>query len=394
MFASRTNWNLDPNPLARALEAHRAAGKKVFDLTASNPTACEFEYPVARILGALSDPRALEYAPESKGTRSARETVAAYYSAHRGYGGGRCVVGPEQIVLTSGTSEGYSYVFRLLCEPGDEILVPAPSYPLFEFLAGLNDVRLVPYQLLYDHGWHVDFASLRGALSAQTRAVLVVNPNNPTGSILSEREAGELAAICAERKLAIIADEVFLDYVSDRSAARSFAGEMRALSFTLSGLSKISALPQMKLAWLVTSGPEELVKDALARLEVIADTHLSPGTPVQLAAPALLGIGHEMQQQLSARIAANLAALDTLLARASRATRLERAGGWYAVLRVPAMQPDEEMAVTLLEHKSVLIHPGRFFDFSQDGFVVVSVIPPFTEFQEGATRLLEFFENR
>lgn len=393
MFAKRTNWNLEPNRFARALEAHRAVGKKLLDLTASNPTTCGFAYPEKEILFGLSDPRALIYSPESKGLRSAREAVARYYDGKRAYSGSPCAIDPERIILTASTSEAYSYIFRLLCEPGDEILVPAPSYPLFEFLADLNDVRLAPYQLLYDHGWHVDFASLRAAISTRTRAALVVNPNNPTGSILSEREAGELCAICQEREMAIIADEVFLDFVDRPDAARTFAGETRALTFVLSGLSKISALPQMKLAWLVVSGPEPITADALARLEIIADTYLSPGTPVQIAAPQLLKIGGVMRQQLSERVEANLAQLDALVSHAPHITRLDRAGGWYAILRVPATQPDEEMAVALLEQKSVVIHPGRFFDFPQDGFVVASLIAPPGDFAEGANQLVEFFES-
>lgn len=391
MFAKRTDWNLQPNRFARALEAHRASGKKLYDLTASNPTVCGFAYPEQRILAAISQRRALQYTPESKGLRPAREAVAHYYSAHRGYGGASCAVDPEQIVITASTSEAYSYIFKLLCEVGDEILVPTPSYPLFEFLAGLNDAKLVPYQLLYDHGWHFDFGSLRAAISPRTRAVLVVNPNNPTGSILSAREAAELAAICAQREIAIIADEVFLDFVDDRDAARTFADEKRALAFTLSGLSKISALPQMKLAWLICSGPAAMARGALARLEVIADTYLSPGTPVQIAAPELLKVGGEMQRQLRERVDANLAKLDASIANAAHITRLARAGGWYAVLRVPATRPDEEMAVAPLEEKSVLIHPGRFFDFAQDGFVVLSLIAPLEEFAEGSRRLVEFF---
>jgi alanine-synthesizing transaminase len=393
VFAKRTEWNLAPNRFARSLEAHRASGKKLYDLTASNPTIGGFHYPEQRILAAISDPRALQYSPESKGLRSAREAVAGYYSAHRGYQGAGCAVDPEQIILTASTSEAYSYIFRLLCEVGDEILVPSPSYPLFEFLAALNDVKLVPYQLLYDHGWHVDFASLRAAVSPRTRAVLVVNPNNPTGSILSEREASGLLALCAQPKVAIIADEVFVDFVDDDDAARTFAGDTRVLTFVISGLSKISALPQMKLAWLVTSGPERLVSDVLARLDVIADTYLSPGTPVQIAAPELLRIGGEMRQQLRERVQANLAKLDASIASAPHIARLARAGGWYAVVRVPATQPDEEMAVALLERKSTLVHPGQFFDFAQDGFVVVSLIAPQQEFAEGLHRLVEFFSS-
>nr|HEV7953094.1 pyridoxal phosphate-dependent aminotransferase [Candidatus Acidoferrales bacterium] len=275
MFTARTNWNLQTNRFARALDAHRSVGKALLDLTASNPTTCGFEYPAQEILSALADPRALEYSPESKGLRVAREAVAEYYSGRPGFGICAGSVDPERIILTAGTSEAYGYVFRLLCEPDDEILFPAPSYPLLEYLAALNDVRLVPYPLFYDHGWHMDLAALRAALTPRSRAVLVVHPNNPTGSFVMPKEATELHSICAEREMAVVSDEVFLDYSAESKPHSTFAFDGPALAFTLSGLSKISALPQMKLAWLVASGPETLVQRAMERLEIIADTFLS-----------------------------------------------------------------------------------------------------------------------
>jgi alanine-synthesizing transaminase len=391
VFAKRTDWNLEPNRFARALDARRVAGMKYFDLTASNPTTCGFDYPGEAILSALSDPHSLQYSPDSKGLLSAREAVAAYYSTLPGYSGGFPSVNPENIVLTSGTSEAYSYVFRLLCEAGDEILVPAPSYPLFQFLADISDVRLAPYQLIYDHGWQIDFDSLRAVISPRTRAILTVNPNNPTGSFLREHEVCKLAELCTAKNLAIIADEVFLDYLFETTDERTFAVERRSLCFTLSGLSKISALPQMKLAWLVASGPDALVKPAMQRLEIIADTYLSPGTPTQIAAPLLLALRGDIQPQLRSRISENLRQLDCLLASAPHISRLELAGGWYAVLRVPATLADEDMAVALLERHSVLVHPGSFFDFQTDGFIVVSLIAPLADFAEGATRLINFF---
>jgi aspartate/methionine/tyrosine aminotransferase len=241
MLSARTNWNLQTNRFARALENHRHSGKALLDLTASNPTACGFEYPADKILGALADPGALKYSPESKGLRSARESVAAYYQGRPGFGICAGNVDPERIILTAGTSEAYSYIFRLLCEPSDEILFPAPSYPLLEYLAALNDVRLVPYPLFYDHGWHIDFAALRAALTPRSRAVLVVHPNNPTGSFVMPKEATELHAICAEREMAIVADEVFLDYAAESKPHSTFAFDGLALTFALSGLYKISA---------------------------------------------------------------------------------------------------------------------------------------------------------
>src|SRR3990172_3560574 len=318
MFSSRTNWHLHPNRFAQALETHRRSGKRILDLTASNPTTCGFSYPEHEILAALADPRALQYAPESKGFLPAREAIAGYYRGHKGLAGSPQSIDPERILLTSGTSEAYSHVFRLLCEPGDEILVPAPSYPLFEFLADLNDVRLAPYPLLYDHGWQMDFDALRGALSPRARAVWVVHPNNPTGSFVKPEQAAELAAICAARQMAIVADEVFLDYPAASVSPATFAHGGPALTFTLSGLSKICALPQMKLAWIVVSGPEVLARAAVERLEVIADTYLSPGVPVQLAAGKLLALRGAMQAQLQQRIAANLAYMDGALGGAGR----------------------------------------------------------------------------
>jgi alanine-synthesizing transaminase len=393
MFASRTNWRLETNRLTRALDEHRRSGKELFDLTASNPTTCGFAYPEREILAALADPRALAYRPESKGLREAREAVAEYYAGRAGFSGSVAQVDPERILLASGTSEAYSHVFRLLCEAGDEVLVPTPSYPLFEFLADLADIRLVPYPLLYDHGWQIDFASLRAALTSRSRAVLVVHPNNPTGSFVKAHEATELAEICAAREMAIVADEVFLDYTSGATPAQPFALHDAALTFTLSGLSKISLLPQMKLAWTVVSGPETLVRAAIDRLEIIADTYLSPSTPVQLALPKFLSLRHSLQSQLQQRISANLSVLDSLLRESKSLARLDREGGWYAILRVPVTGTDDDLTVALLERCSVLVHPGHFFNFSREGFLVVSLITHVEQFQEGVRRLRMFFSE-
>ena len=393
MFASRTNWRLDPNRFTRALEEQRRAGKEILDLTVSNPTTGGLDYPEREILAALADPRALTYQPESMGLREARQAVADYYTGRAGFSPQVDRVDPERVLLTSGTSEAYGHIFRLLCEAGDEILVPAPSYPLFEFLADLADIRLVPYPLLYDHGWQIDFASLRAALTPHSRAVMVVHPNNPTGSFVKQREAAELAAICAPREMAIVADEVFLEYASGPEMPRTFALHDAALTFTLSGLSKISLLPQMKLAWTVMTGPEALVQSAVERLEIIADTYLSPSTPVQLALPEFLSFRNKLQTQLRKRISVNLVVLDSVLRESNLLTRLDREGGWYAVVRVPATGTDEALAVDLLERSSVIVHPGHFFNFSQNGFLVLSLITPEQEFQEGVRRLGKFFDG-
>src|SRR4051794_28871772 len=286
MFARRTEWNLKPNRFSAALEQAKRAGNKLFDLTASNPTEVGLEYDQAGILQALSRPESLRYEPEPRGLLSARAAVAGYY-AERG-----AKISPEQIILTTSTSEAYSFLFRLLCDPGDEVLVASPSYPLFDLLAGIQDVELASYPLFYDHGWHIDLHALESAITARTRAVLVVHPNNPTGSFVSETERLDLLKLCGKKGLALIADEVFLDFAQTGVAAESFAREQElGLTFTLSGLSKIAALPQLKLAWLVASGPAELRERAMERLEVISDTYLSVNAPIQHALLDLLKLG-------------------------------------------------------------------------------------------------------
>jgi len=385
MFAERTKWNLALNRLSEALARHSASGKRLFDLTVSNPTDCGFNYEAQTILGALHNPAGLRYEPNPKGLEAARRAVAAY-CADRG-----AAVPLDDIILTTSTSEAYSFVFRLLCNPGDELLIPAPSYPLFAFLADLQDVKLVRYPLVYDHGWQIDCHGLEQGITPRTRGVIVVNPNNPTGHFVKAGELVRLNQTCAQHKIAVIADEVFLDFAFGSQSGLSCAANSDALTFTLSGLSKICGLPQMKLAWLITSGPEELKRQALDRLEVIADTYLSPNTPVQLATPVFLQQRHGFQKQLVTRVRRNLAELDRQLARQKACTRLELEGGWYAVLRVPAVQPDEELAITLLETKSAYVHPGHFFDFAGDGYFVVSLIAREQEFAEGIKRVLSAF---
>jgi len=384
MFSRRTNWKLAPNRFSIALEKHRAAGREVLDLTASNPTEIGLHCDGQAILQALANPQALRYRPEPKGMISAREAVAAYY---RGRGE---EVDAGRIVLTTSTSEAYSFVFRLLCDTQDEVLAPAPSYPLFDFLADLQDVRLRPYPLLYDHGWQVDLHALRSVLGPRTRAIMAVHPNNPTGSYLKAPEAEQLSNICAQRGLALVVDEVFLDFAHDGAQRPSFATNADALTFTLSGLSKIAGLPQMKLAWIVVSGPEELAAKALGRLEVIADTYLSMNAPVQLAAPSCFAQGPEFQRQAMARIRSNLGELDRQAAARPSCTRLHAEGGWYAVLRVPVTRPDEQLAIELLEQTGVLVHPGHFYDFPAEGYIVLSLITPEEEFREGVARGMRF----
>ncbi len=384
MFSNRTNWKLTRNRLTDTLEEVRSSGARVLDLTISNPTRAGLRYDAPLILESLASPQAMDYDPQPKGLPSARAAVAAYYQAARGIH-----LDPEHLILTTSTSEGYSFVFRLLCNPGDELLVPKPSYPLFEFLADLQDVKLVPYPLIYDHGWQTDLPSLQKVVTARTRGVVVVHPNNPTGSYVHSQERELLNHFCQEHELALIADEVFLDYAHDRAVRQSFVANQNVLTFTLSGVSKISALPQMKVAWIVTSGPAAEAEAAQARLEVIADTYLSMNAPIQWAVPALLQQRESVQQQLLDRVLANLAELDSRLAAQTTCERLSVEGGWYAVLRVPVTQTDEELAVDLLRRKSVLVHPGHFYDFPGDGFLVLSLITPKTEFAEGLAGVIE-----
>jgi len=384
MFSERTNWKLTRNRLTEALEQVVASGARLLDLTISNPTRAGLRYDAAPILQSLSSPQAMDYDPQPKGLLSARAAVASYYHTEH-----ETFLEPEHLILTTSTSEGYSFVFRLLCNPGDELLVPKPSYPLFEFLADLQDVKLVSYPLLYDHGWQMDFPSLQKAVTSRTRAVVVVHPNNPTGSFVHPDELDLLNNFSREHSLALIADEVFLDYAHNRVARKSFTTNQYVLTFTLSGVSKISALPQMKLAWIVTSGPEADLEAAQARLEIIADTYLSMNAPVQSATPALLDQRKNIQPQLLDRVLGNLAELDRQLAAQKTCQRLSVEGGWYAVLRVPVTQTDEELAVDLLRRKFVLIHPGHFYDFPNDGYLVLSLITPPDDFREGIQRLLE-----
>jgi alanine-synthesizing transaminase len=384
MFSKRTEWKLAPNRFTQAQGELRAAGMDVLDLSVSNPTRAGLHYDDEAILQALVQPEAMDYDPQPKGLLTARQAVTRYYhDAHGLYG-----PDPESLILTTSTSEGYSYVFRLLSNPDDEILVPKPSYPLFEFLADLQDVKLVPYPLLYDNGWQIDFPSLYKAVNHLTRAVVVVHPNNPTGSYATSAEVEALNRICTEYNLALIVDEVFLDYAHDGAPRSSFVSNDQVLTFTLSGISKISGLPQMKVAWIATSGPEDRKGEALARLEVIADTYLSMNAPLQLATPVLVDQRRSIQPLLLDRVRTNLQDLDRQLSRQKTCERLSVEGGWYVVLRVPALQSDEDLAIDLLRKVAVLVHPGHFYDFPSDGYLVLSLITPAAEFREAISRIL------
>ena len=388
MFSKRTDWKLTHNRFTETQHQLEKSGRAVLDLTVSNPTRVGVQHD-EKIFQSLLNPKALDYDPQPKGMLSAREAVVNYYRDQ--YKGSD--FDPESLILTTSTSEGYSYVFRLLCNPQEEILVPKPSYPLFEFLADLQDVKLVPYPLLYDHGWQIDFPSLNNAVTSKTRAVVLVHPNNPTGSYVSQSEQNALNKFCNEHGLALIVDEVFLDYSHDAARRPTFAANNAALTFTLSGLSKISALPQMKLAWIVTSGPAEQVHAAMQRLEVIADTYLSVNAPIQLATAVLLDQRRIVQSFLLTRLQVNLEEFDQQLSRQKLCVRLHVEGGWYAVLRVPVTQSDEDLAIAIMKNLSVLVHPGHFYDFASDGYLVVSLITEPKEFSEGIKRVLDFLNR-
>lgn len=401
-YSLRTQWELDLNPLAARREELMRAGAPVIDLTESNPTRCGFAYPEREILSALATTASLTYNPDPRGSLPARQAVASYY-ADRSHAG----IPPERIVLCASTSEAYSWLMKLLCDPGDSILIPAPSYPLFEFLAKAEDVRLDRYELEYDGRWGLDLASLERRCGSRTRAVVVVQPNNPTGSFLSGEELVALGAFCRSRGLALIADEVFADYPFEgtpgsRPSVLCLEGPV---TFTLGGLSKAVGLPQLKLSWIIVGGheppapaPRDLpadagdrranpVDEAVSRLEVLGDTFLSVNTPIQHAAARILEVGSIVQKEIRERVRENRANLLSVHRRTSAWECLAGEGGWFAVLRAPHVVTDEELALTLLEQDRVYVHPGHFFDFATDGYLVISLLPRGGDFREGTARL-------
>jgi hypothetical protein len=383
VLSARTRFDLQENRLATALAARRRSGARLLDLTESNPTRAGIPCPTD-VLALLADPAGRFYEPSPRGLEAAREAVSRDY-ARRGYG-----VGPDRLILTASTSEAYAFLFKLLCDPGDEVLVPRPGYPLFDYLAGLEAVRPVSYPLAYDGQWHLDLPALRKAVSPRTRAAVVVSPGNPTGQYLKAEDLRGLLSLCAEHRLALVSDEVFADFpeADDPDRVTSVAGDGPALAFALGGLSKSCGLPQLKLAWIGAFGPEAARREALARLELVADTFLSVSTPVQVAAPALLARLPELQAPLRGRVDRNRAALPRALAAGSPATLLASEGGWYAVLQVPATLPEEERTLRLLERSDVIVHPGYFFDFPREAFLVLSLLPSPEVFDEGLRRVL------
>jgi aspartate/methionine/tyrosine aminotransferase len=390
MFSNRFKWSLEPNRFARLIEEKKRAGARILDLTESNPTRAGLDYPAEEILGALAQPPAMLYEPAPRGLPVAREAVTGYY-AERGFD-----VDPERIHLTASTSEAYSFLFKLLADQGESILVPQPSYPLFEFLAALEGVELRPYELHYVHaaGWGIDFDSVEKAVAPKTRAIILVSPNNPTGSFTKLREVERLNAICARHDLALIADEVFGDYgfADDESRVGSLVSNDFVLTFVMSGLSKVLALPQMKLGWIVTNGPAGLRDEAIERLDFIADTFLSVSAPVQHSARAWLRLRQSMQGQTLDRARGNLNWLRGATEE-SPLRLLGVEGGWYATLELPRHFTEEEWALTLLEKDDVLVHPGYFFDFPREAFLVLSLLPRAETFREAVNRILARIEQ-
>lgn len=371
-LSDRTAWELGETPYAASVREARVSGQPLFDLTLSNPTRCGFLYPGAPLLDPLHNPASLIYDPQPLGLLSARKAVTEYYTGHGAF------VSAEQLVLTASTSESYSFLFRLLCDPGDEVLIAQPSYPLFDFLAALDDVTLRPYPLFFDHGWWIDFAQLERRITGRTRALIVVHPNNPTGHWTRHPERLRLEQLCAAHGLALIVDEVFLDYpiAPGDPHARSFAvGPHPALTFVLSGLSKIAGLPQMKAAWMAVFGPESALTEALGRLEIIADTFLSMSTPVQLAAPHWLASSAHIQQQILTRVRHNLDLLQAFAAHLPEKLRvIPPEAGWAAVLSLPSCGGDITCVERLIREQRVILHPGAFYGMPERNRAVASLL--------------------
>jgi aspartate/methionine/tyrosine aminotransferase len=369
-FARRTAWDMNENDLTRACRELKASGREVLDLTKSNPTKCGFDYSPLAVESSFGAKENLDYTPDPWGLRSAREAVAAFYAV-RG-----TPVSPENILLTSSTSEGYNYLFRLLCDPGDEILAPAPSYPLFQFLADVNDAKISPYKLTYADGWKIDRESLVKAAKKNTRAIVLVNPNNPTGSYIREDDYAFIRDFAEANGIALICDEVFADYALDLlpDAKRTLIGEDGPATFVLSGLSKILALPQMKLSWIVLQGGGNAAAEIRGRLEMIADTFLSVNAPVENAAPLWLPKCDSVQTPIKARLAANLALLKETAAATPGLSALRAEGGWYGILAMDGIVDEDAFAVNLAKDRGVIVHPGFYYDFDEGEHAVFSLL--------------------
>ncbi len=390
MFSARSQFATEENALTQAVAARRALGLPVLDLTASNPTQVDLALPQSAIRAALAAGLDGAYDPNPLGLWTARQAVADHVAQLQRRGQtGFAPVPPEHILLTASTSEAYALLLTLLCDPGERVLAPAPSYPLFGFLGQLNDVQMDIWPSQYADGWHIDVAALHAALTPQTRAILAVSPNNPTGAVLSHAELTLLADLCREHDLALIVDEVFADTLRQPlgEGVATVAGHAACLTFALGGLSKTCLLPHAKLAWTLVSGPPHLVEGALQRLETMADTYLSAATPIQRALPALLDLAPMIQTVLRERLEGNLRFLQTAVHRTALDV-LPVAGGWSAVLRLPLPPDDRDWALYLLETAGVLTHPGWFFDFAEDGWLILSLLATPDAFRAGVRALV------
>lgn len=388
MFSSRTNWNAAPNRLTRLLETKRLKGEAVIDLTESNPTLCGFSYPDQDILAALTEPSVLVYHPEPKGLLGARRAIAEYYSTLN------ISVDPDHIVLTASTSEAYTFILRLLCDIGDEVIVPRPSYPLFEYLCQLTDVKLRQFRLAYDGEWHIDFESLQTELNQRTRAIILVHPNNPTGSYLKQDEFDRVRRIAVEHTCAVIVDEVFgpFAYGPDSRRANILSGNQEGLILSLNGISKLLGLPQFKLSWIVAAGNIAQVHDALKRLDVIADTYLSVNSPIQVALPKLFQHLPNTVEEIRARVLKHYELVRKVFA-GSRVSVYRMEGGWYTILQFSKSKSDDEWAGELLTHLNILLYPGHFFNFEQDSCLVSSLLSPTNWFESALWNIRRFVEE-
>ncbi len=387
-FARRTDWELSPNAISGILEDFKKRSELIWDLTQSNPTVCAFEYPLHELLPKLGDMQSSTYAPTSKGLLSARQAIVEYYQ------GQNIAISPEQIFLTASTSEAYSFLFRLLANPGETVLFPCPSYPLFDFLVDLNDLEQGFYPLVYDGRWAVDLGELQNTISSRTKAIVVVNPNNPTGSYVTDHELKKLNVLCQENDLALISDEVFFDYAFDAEKSYvSFASNTQNLTFTLGGLSKTLGLPQMKLSWILVTGPKSIVDEAIARLEIIADTYLSVNTPVQNALASWLSFRPLIQEQIKKRVRANREFLLKSFAGETLGSVLQADGGWYMILKLFGAIDEEKITQELLMQDKVYVHPGYFFNFSQEPYLILSLLPREDIFCEGVGRIAARLRN-
>ena len=383
-FARRTNWRRETNAFNKALEDLGSRRIPVLDLTASNPTSCGFLYPEG-MLSALNSSDNFHYHPDACGMERARQAVAQYYARQK------LLLSPRDIILTASTSEAYSFLMRLLVNPGERVLVPKPSYPLFQFLLDINDVQVEYYPLVYERGsWHLDCQALERCVDGKTRAIILVNPNNPTGSYIAKAELKFLNELCCKHQMSIISDEVFFEYALTQGDFISCVGNQTALTFVLGGLSKTLGLPQMKCAWILASGPPLVLQESLARLEVIADTYLSVNTPVQNALGLWLGHAPELQGQIASRVKENWQWLSTHLNEHTPSiSLLSLQGGWYATLRIPAVKSEEEWVLEFLREDHVSVYPGYFFDFDREAYIILSLLPPAPIFQEAAGRIIQ-----